>query len=114
MFKLRRKVNNDIKPLDAFELITENDSNTDFVILDVRSFEEYSDNHIEKAQNIDYSQKFEEKIKKLDKNKKYLIYCRSGHRSSNATKIMLKSGFTDIHNLSGGIRKWKANGLPVI
>ena len=45
---------------------------------------------------------------------KYLVYCRSGHRSSNAVKIMIEMGFTDIYNLSGGIRKWKGEGLPLI
>ena len=114
MFNLGRKGKNDIKSLDALELIAKNESNTNFVIIDVRSPEEYIENHIEKAKNINYSQNFEKKIEKLDKNKKYLIYCHSGHRSSNAMKIMLKSGFTDIYNLSGGIRKWKTNGLPLV
>jgi len=114
MFNLGKKGKNDIQSIDALELITENESNKDFVIIDVRSPEEYSENHIKNALNINYSQNFEQEIEKLDKNKKYLIYCRSGHRSSNATKIMIKSGFKDIHNLSGGIRKWKSYGLSLV
>ncbi len=67
--------------------------------LDVRSPEEYSESHIDNAENIDYnSSTFKEELEKRDKNNKYLVYCRSGHRSSNAVKIMIKLGFTDIHN----------------
>lgn len=115
MFKMGRKGKNDIKSLDAYGLIAENKSNSKFVILDVRSPDEYSENHIENAENITYnSQNFEVEIEKLDKDKKYLVYCRSGHRSSNAIKVMIKLGFTDIHNLSGGIRKWKGKGLLLV
>ena len=115
MFGLGKKRKNDIKAADANELINNNLSNLDFVILDVRSPDEYSEAHIDRAENIDYNSKiFKSEIGKLDKNKKYLVYCLSGHRSSNAVKIMIELGFTDIHNLSGGIRKWKGEGFPTV
>jgi len=115
MFKIGRTGKNDIKSEDAYELMIQNESNTNFIILDVRSTEEYSKSHIEMAENIDYNnQNFKDEVVKLDKNKKYLVYCRSGHRSSNATNIMIKLGFTDIHNLSGGIKQWNKNGLPIV
>jgi rhodanese-related sulfurtransferase len=115
MFGLRKSRKNDIKAVDAHELINKNLSNLEFVILDVRSPDEYSVAHIDRAENIDYnSQIFKSELNKRDRNKKYLVYCRSGHRSSNAVKIMIELGFTDIHNLSGGIRKWKGEGLPLI
>jgi rhodanese-related sulfurtransferase len=115
MFKLRRSGKNDITVLDAFELINQYDSNTKLVILDVRSYQEFSDEHIENAENLDYnSQEFKIKVNDLDKNKKYLVYCHSGMRSSRAVKEMEKLGFTDIKNISGGISKWKGNGLPLV
>jgi rhodanese-related sulfurtransferase len=115
MFKLRRTGKNDITVLDAFELINQYDSNTKLVILDVRSYQEFSDEHIENAENLDYnSQEFKIKVNDLDKNKKYLVYCHSGMRSSRAVKEMEKLGFTDIKNISGGISKWKGNGLPLV
>jgi rhodanese-related sulfurtransferase len=115
MFKLRRTGKNDITVLDAFELINQYDSNTKLVILDVRSHQEFSDEHIENAENLDYnSQEFKIKVNDLDKNKKYLVYCHSGMRSSRAVKEMEKLGFTEIKNISGGIRKWKGNGLPLV
>ena len=65
--------------------------------------------------NIEYNSSiFKSEIDKMDRNKKYLVYCQSGHRSSNAVKIMINMGFTDIHNLSGGIRKWKGKGFPLV
>mgnify|MGYP001152136798 CR=1 FL=1 len=53
-----------------------------FVIIDVRTPEEYVNGHIENAINLDYySITFEDGLNKLNKNKTYLIYCRSGRRS---------------------------------
>ena len=115
MFGLRKNRKNDIEAVEANELINKNLSNLEFIILDVRSADEYSDSHIARADNIDYNSRvFKLELDKMDRNKKFLVYCRSGHRSSNAVKIMINMGFTDIHNLSGGIRKWKGEGLPLV
>jgi rhodanese-related sulfurtransferase len=115
MFTLRRKGKNDITVKIAYELINNQDSNTKLVILDVRSPDEFSEEHIENAENLDYNSKsFKIKVNELDKNKKYLVYCHSGMRSSRAVKEMENLGFTDIKNVSGGIRKWKGNGLPLV
>ena len=114
MFGLGKSRKNDIKVLDAHELMN-NSSKLEFVILDVRSPGEYSEEHIASAENIDYNSKiFKSEIDKMDRNKKYLVYCRTGHRSSNTVKIKIELGFTDIHNLSGGIKKWKEEGLPLV
>ncbi len=115
MFNLRKINKNDIKSHDAHQLISENLSNVNFVILDVRSPEEYTEAHIDNAENIDYnSSSFKAEVEKMDKNKKYLVYCRSGHRSSNAVKIMIKMGFADLYSLNGGIRKWKKEGFTLV
>ncbi|MBZ2166526.1 rhodanese-like domain-containing protein [Methanobacterium spitsbergense] len=115
MFTLRRNNKNDIEPKEAFELIITNNNTDGFVILDVRTPEEYNETHIENSLNINYNSKnFKLEIEKLDKNKKYLVYCHSGRRSSNAIKTMEKSGFKDLKNISGGISRWKKNNLPLI
>ncbi len=115
MFNIKRNKKNDIKPEEAFELIKSSKDTDCLVILDVRTPKEYDETHIENSQNINYNSKnFKLEIEKLDKNSKYLVYCHSGRRSSNAMKIMEKSGFTDIKNISGGISKWKKNNLPLI
>ena len=56
MFGLGKSRKNDIKASDAHELI-KNLSELEFVILDVRSPGEYSEEHIDRAENIDYIQK---------------------------------------------------------
>ena len=50
---------------------------------------------------------FTTEIDKLDKSKTYIVYCRSGARSSTAADIMIKSGFTKVYNLTGGISNWQ-------
>jgi len=49
---------------------------------------------------------FSEKLDGLDKDKTYFVYCRSGHRSSNACKMMADKGFGKIYNLVGGYLAW--------
>jgi len=105
----------DITPQEAFTLIQNNQNNPDFVILDVRTAEEVADGHIENAINIDfYSEAFRDELNKLDKNKTYLIYCRSGGRSGSALDIMAELNFKEAYNLLGGINQWKAEGLSTV
>ncbi|MBA7649849.1 Thiosulfate sulfurtransferase GlpE [subsurface metagenome] len=103
----------DITPQAAFTLIQENQNNPDFVILDVRTPEEFADGHIENTINIDfYSDTFQDELDNLDKNKTYLIYCRSGGRSGKALNIMAELNFKEVYNVSGGVIAWKAEELP--
>ncbi len=102
-----------VTPQEAFTLIQNNQNNPDFVIIDVRTLEEFVEEHIENATNIDfYSEAFRDMLNNLDKNKTYLIYCRSGGRSGNALNIMAELDFTEVYNMSGGIIAWDAEGLP--
>ncbi len=102
-----------IPPPEAFTLIQNNESNPDFVILDVRTREEFAGGHIENAINLDfYSKTFRDELNQLDKNEMYLIYCRSGNRSGKALDIMEELAFREVYNMSGGMIKWKAEGLP--
>ena len=104
-----------ITPQEAFTLIQNNQNNPDFVILDVRTPEEFADGHIENAINLDYySETFRDDLNKLDKNKKYLIYCRSGNRSGKALNIMEELNFREVYNMVGGIIAWEAAELPTV
>jgi len=104
----------DITPQEAFTLIKENQDNPDFVIIDVRTPEEFADGYIENAINTDFrSESFRDELNKLDKNKTYLIYCRSGVRSGNALDIMAELNFREVYNVLGGITAWKAEGLEL-
>ena len=105
----------DITPQEAFTLIQKNQNNPDFVIIDVRTPEEFAGEHIEQATNIDfYSETFRDTLNALDKNKTYLIYCQVGGRSGSALDIMAELNFKEVYNILGGINQWKAEGLSTV
>lgn len=79
------------------------------LILDLRTEEEFLLGHIKGATLIDfYKDSFQEELSRLDKEKTYYIYCRSGGRSGRALNMMKKLGFTSVYNLDGGILRWKS------
>lgn len=84
-------------------------SEKDAIILDVRTPGEVAQGAIKGAVNIDVSAPdFKEQIAKLDKEKTYLVYCRSGARSARACGIMCEGGFGKLVNLQGGYMAWSA------
>ena len=78
------------------------------VLLDVRTTEEYKAGHIPGAVQIDVQKTdaFKKQVESLDKNKIYLVYCRSGKRSNTAKTLMSELGFTKLYDLEGGFTKW--------
>jgi rhodanese-related sulfurtransferase len=104
----------DITVEEAHAIIQNNENNNRLVIIDVRTPEEFNQEHIQNASNIDfYSNNFKEELNKLDKTKTYVIHCRSGGRSSQTLDIMRELGFREVYNM-GGIIQWKEKGLPTI
>ena len=104
----------DISVKEAYDLIGKNKDNQGFIIIDVRTPQEFANEHIEDALNLDYySEKFRDELNKLDKEKTYLIYCRSGNRSGKALSMMKELGFREVYNMLGGIIQWKAEGYPL-
>ena len=98
----------------ANELIEERDGESDFVILDVRTPKEFTDEHIENAMNMDfYADAFPDELEALDRDKTYLIYCRTGGRSGSTFKMMKELGFRNVYNMKGGIERWRAS-FPVV
>ncbi|MCP4369746.1 MAG: rhodanese-like domain-containing protein [Deltaproteobacteria bacterium] len=99
----------------ASDLIAKHKSNTDFIILDVRTPREFKSGHIEKAILLDYySKKYTDKLKRLDKSKTYLIYCRSGNRSGKTLDLIRNMGFSRVYNMDQGIIGWRSKGFPVV
>ena len=112
---LKTQVMEDVTSEEAYALVQNNRANQNFAIIDVRTPEEYVGGYIEKAINLDYySETFQDKLNKLDKNKTYLIYCRGGRRSEMSLNIMEELGFGEVYNLLGGMVRWKSEGLPVV
>lgn len=87
---------------------------TSVVRLDVRTAEEFAEGHIANALNIDVlKDDFESKaIAALPKDKTVAVNCRSGKRSKNAARILVKNGFLVIE-LASGFNGWVSQGMPI-
>ncbi|MFA6143387.1 MAG: rhodanese-like domain-containing protein [Sulfurimonas sp.] len=100
-----------ITPAQASELLK---NSKEVFLLDVRTSIEFSQERIKGATLIplhDLSQSLS-KLNKV-KDKKVIVYCRSGNRSVSASRILAKNGFIPL-NLKGGIGLWQHEGLSVI
>lgn len=87
---------NDVKAKDVENLL----KNKDF-LLDVREEYEYQEGHIKGAVNLPLREILEKKDT-LPKNKDIYVYCRSGHRSTDAVNFLKSLGFEKVHNIEGG------------
>ena len=77
------------------------------VVIDVRTLEETALGKIANAIEIDFrALDFQEKLKKMDLNTPYALYCRSGNRSKKAMEMMKTIGFTKVYDLEGGYLAW--------
>jgi rhodanese-related sulfurtransferase len=95
----------------SFKNLYEADSH---ILIDVRTEEEYSAGHLKGALNIDFhTESFEDEMDKLDKGKKYLLYCRSGNRSRQTMFLMRELGFEEVYNLAEGIISWNEHGFNI-
>ena len=104
----------DVTPDEAFGIIGTSQHSENPVVVDVRTPQEYNDGHIRDAINIDYlSPSFMDELGPLDRTRLYIVYCRTGVRSSAARDIMEEMGFKHIINVTGGYADWMAAGLPV-
>ena len=83
-------------------------------LLDVRTPEEYAQEHIDGAKLIPL-QGLENSLAKLEhaQGKQIIVYCHSGNRSVAASRILAKNGFIPV-NMEGGITGWKSEGLDVV
>ena len=85
------------------------DEETDYIILDVRTQEEYASGHIPGAICIPNETIGTDPIEELpDKDQLILVYCRSGNRSKQAAGKLADQGYTNIVEF-GGINTWTGN-----
>jgi rhodanese-related sulfurtransferase len=111
-----RSVFRQVSAAEAHKLILEHKNDPDFIVLDVRTPEEFAQGHLpEKTpMNLDfYAPDFRERLAQLDREKTYLVYCRTGHRSGETVNFMKELGFRRVYDLQGGILAWQSAGLPV-
>jgi rhodanese-related sulfurtransferase len=105
----------ELSPQEAASHIRQHGGSGDFVLLDVRTPNEYREEHLQGAVSIDFlSGSFRQDLERLERGKTYLVYCRTGNRSGKAVSTMKELRFPNVLHMSGGILKWKEAGLPTV
>ena len=102
----------DVSVAEAVDLI----KNKNAVIIDVRTPEEFAESHLPEANNfpVDTLSQNIETIKKLQRDKPLLVYCRSGKRSARAAEKLKNLGVNSLYNLKGGIKAWSDANNPLV
>jgi rhodanese-related sulfurtransferase len=101
-----------VSPAKAAGVIDDNPGG--LVILDIRTTEEFNEAHLPDAIMVDYyAADFADQLDRLDKDVPYVLYCRTGNRTSDAVKTMKKLGFVEVYEIDGGIADWYGQGYPV-
>ncbi|NQE54980.1 Thiosulfate sulfurtransferase GlpE [ANME-1 cluster archaeon GoMg3.2] len=93
-----------LRPEEVKE-IRDNDKSGEFQLLDVRQPYEYEAGHIPGAKWVPLGE-LEYRHAELERDKKIITYCRSGHRSMAANTLLCGLGFENVYNLDGGILNW--------
>ncbi|HHW36688.1 MAG TPA: rhodanese-like domain-containing protein [Bacillales bacterium] len=74
-------------------------------VIDVRTPQEYGEGHIPDAKLIPL-QEIETRLNEFSEDEQYLIVCRSGNRSAQASEILVQNGMKQIYNMTGGMNEW--------
>ncbi len=89
--------------------LTMMEEETGYIILDVRTEEEYTEQHIKGAINIPLDVIEEGKLDGLpDKEARIFVYCRTGIRSNDASEILAGNGYVNVVDI-GGINTWEGD-----
>ncbi len=86
--------------------------NEDVFVIDVREQFEYDEGHIPGIPLIPMSE-FQSRLDEIPTDKEVIVTCRSGNRSGQVTDFLRQEGYTNIHNMEGGIVAWQAAGYDV-
>ena len=98
--------NNNYQQISMKEAVSIMETEDNYIILDVRTKEEYQEKHIPGAVNLPNETISTADIPELPaKEQLILVYCRSGNRSKQAAKKLAALGYTNIIEI-GGINDW--------
>lgn len=101
-----------VSPSEAATVLSERAP--EVVLLDVRTPEEFNEVRVPGSVNVDfYAADFASQLDTLAKDVPYVVYCRSGNRSSQTMNIMRELGFLEVWDVDGGIISWNEAGLPL-
>ena len=86
----------------------------EYVLIDVRTPNEYDTGYIQEALNIDfYSDSFNKNILSLKKDLKIILYCRTNNRSTKTANMLIENGYLDVSVIEGGISSWVKSGYDI-
>ncbi|MCP5100259.1 MAG: rhodanese-like domain-containing protein [Chloroflexi bacterium] len=87
-------------------------SNPDVLLIDVREQWEYDEGHIPGITLIPMGD-VPNRLSEIPTDKEVIVTCRSGNRSGQITDYLDQQGFTNVHNMEGGIVAWQQAGFEV-
>jgi len=97
---------------DVATLVRDQAAGEELQIIDVREPEEYAAGHIAGARLIPLGE-LPIRTGEIDPDKPAVLVCRSGNRSAKATEFLIRSGFQNVKNLTGGMIAWVEAGQPI-
>ncbi len=112
--KLKSLYKNTVPLIRSDVLATSIVENSNIVILDTRSYEEFEVSHLPNALFLDYEKFKPNEVEGMNRKTKIIVYCSVGYRSERIGEKLLKMGFVDVHNLYGGIFDWVNNENTVV
>lgn len=102
-----------VSPSEASGVLAER--SPEVVLLDVRTPEEFGEVRVPGSVNVDfYAADFATRLEELPRDVPYVVYCRSGNRSSQTMSLMRDLGFSEVWDVEGGIVSWSEAGLPLV
>ncbi|WP_018983320.1 rhodanese-like domain-containing protein [Salinimonas chungwhensis] len=99
---------------DTASFLMKKVQNDEWLLIDVRSPQEFAQGHIPGAINMPHNEitVFIEQLEG-EQPKPIVVYCRSGRRAMLAAEILKKNNFPDVRHLEGDMMGWSAAGLPI-
>lgn len=106
--------NSNTPQIDTRDVYKKIQAKEDFVLLDVRTPDEYSRQRIANSINLPVDQ-VQSQIETVvpDKNKTVYVYCLSGSRSIAAVSIMKQLGYKNVYDMISGLMAWRVYKLPL-
>ncbi len=112
-FRIESGAYQDISPFETYELIKKHENDPDFVVLDVRTENEFKNSRIPDSVLIDFfSDSFKGILDCMDRKKTYVVFCTVGGRSKLVMNLMEKMGFKKVYNVVGGEERWMIEEIP--
>ena len=105
----------DVTPVTVKQAVERMEKSSEIIVVDIRTPEEFAKGHLRKAINFNMNDEgFAKQLAKLDREKTYLMHCRSGGRSTASLPVWNRLGFKNVLHLSSGTLGWAKAGQPLV